>query len=81
MKKLLIITSLVAVSMLMAKPAHKGGGKHINKGSINSSLKGANSVVKPNKYKKYDKKYDKNFNKSRDRLERDVTKQVIKAVL
>ena len=83
MKKLLIITSLVAVSMLMAKPAHKGG-KPYNKGSVNSSLKGANSVVKPNKYKKHKKHKSKDIYKG-DRLkndiEREVTKSVIRSVL
>ena len=76
MNKLLLVLALTA-SVVMAKPAHKGGGKSYNKGSVHSSLKGANSVVKPNKYKKY----DKNFDKSRDSLERDVTNQVIKSVL
>ncbi len=80
MKKLLIISSLVAVSMLMAKPAHKGG-KPYNKGSVNSTLKGANSVVKPNKYKKHKSKDLYNNDRLKNDVEREVTKSVIKSVL
>jgi len=54
MNKILLI-ALLGLTMVMAKP--------INKGGVHSNLKGANSVVKPNKLKKYDKKYDKNYNK------------------
>ncbi|NOR54661.1 MAG: hypothetical protein GQ531_00485 [Sulfurovum sp.] len=77
MTKILLGLAVMA-SMTMAKP--------LNKGSVNSNLKGANSVVKPNKYKKYDKKYDKKYKKDykkhgSDKLERDVTKSVIKHAL
>jgi hypothetical protein len=83
MNKLLVILA-ITVTMVVAKPAHKGG-KPLNKGSVNSSLKGANSVVKPNKYK-HKNKYKKNNsildldNKS-NKLEKEVTKSVIKSVL
>ncbi len=81
MNKLLVIL-LIAVTMVVAKPGHKGG-KHLNKGSVNSSLKGANSVVKPNKYKnknKY-KKDNSILDNKNNKLEREVTKSVIKSVL
>ena len=85
MNKLLVIL-LIAVTMVVAKPGHKGG-KHLNKGSVNSSLKGANSVVKPNKYKNKNKnknKYKKDnsiLDNKNNKLEREVTKSVIKSVL
>jgi len=85
MNKLLVILA-IAVTMVVAKPAHKGG-KPLNKGSVHSSLKGANSVVKPNKYKNKNKnKYKKgnsilDLDKKNNKLEKEVTKSVIKAVL
>ena len=80
MNKLLVILA-IAVTMVVAKPGHGGhkGGKPLNKGSLNSSLKGANSVVKPNKLKKGDSILD--LDKSKNKLEREVQKEVIKAVL
>ena len=78
MNKLLLILT-IAISMLVAKPAYKGG-KPLNKGSVNSTLKGANSVVKPNKYKKYNKN-GKHYDKSKDKLERDITKSVVKSII
>ena len=77
MNKLLLILA-IAVTMVVAKPAHKGG-KHLNKGSVNSSLKGANSVVKPNKLKKNNDILD--LDKAGNKMERKVKKQAIKAVL
>ena len=85
MNKLLVILA-IAVTMVVAKPGHKGG-KPLNKGSVNSSLKGANSVVKPNKHKhKHKNQYKKNnsildLDKKNNKLEKEVTKSVIKAVL
>lgn len=81
MNKLLLILA-IAVTMVVAKPGHKGG-KPLNKGSVNSSLKGANSVVKPNKYKNKNKKGDSilDLDNKNNKLERDVTKSVIKSVL
>ena len=79
MNKLLVIL-LIAVTMVVAKPGHKGG-KHLNKGSVNSSLKGANSVVKPNKYKNKYKKDNSILDNKNNKLEREVTKSVIKSVL
>ena len=76
MNKLLVILT-IATSMLVAKPAHKGG-KPLNKGSVNSTLKGANSVVKPNKYKKHNKSSKKYYKE--DKLEKDVTKAVVKSI-
>jgi hypothetical protein len=83
MNKLLVILA-IAVTMVIAKPVHKGG-KPLNKGSVHSSLKGANSVVKPNKYK-HKNKYKKNnsilnLDKKNNKLEKEVTKSVIKAIL
>jgi len=78
MNKLLVILT-IAISILIAKPGHKGG-KPLNKGSVNSTLKGANSVVKPNKYKKYNKG-SKDYYKKGDKLERDVTKAVLKSII
>ena len=70
----IVLGLIVIASMTMAKPH--------NKGSVHSNLKGANSVVKPNKIKKYDKKYDKKYKKhASDKLEREVTKSVIKQAL
>ena len=77
MNKLLVIL-VIAVTMVVAKPGHKGG-KHMNKGSVNSSLKGANSVVKPNKIKKNNDILD--LDKSKNKMERKATKNVIKSVL
>ena len=67
----LFMVMMLALSMLAAKPVHKGG-KPLNKGSINSSLKGANSVIKPNKYKKHHKD-SKQYYKKGDKLEKEVT--------
>ena len=77
MNKLLVILA-IAVTMVVAKPAHKGA-KHLNKGSVHSNLKGANSVVKPNKIKKNNDILD--LDKSKNKMERKATKNVIKAVL
>lgn len=77
MNKLLLISAL-AVSVLIANPGNKGV-KKVNKGSVHSSLKGANSTVKPNKLKKGDSILD--IDKKNNKLEREVQKEVIKAVL
>ncbi len=77
MNKVLLIAAL-AVTVVIAKPAYKGN-KNLNKGTVNSSLKGANSVVKPNKVlKKNDsildldksakKAYKKSYKKSTKKL-------------
>ena len=79
MNKLLLISAL-AVSVLMANPGNKGV-KKLNKGSVNSSLKGANSIVKPNKLKKNGSKNILDLDKSKNKMERKATKEVIKAVL
>jgi len=78
MNKLLVIFT-IATSMVIAKQGYKGG-KPLNKGSVNSTLKGANSVVKPNKYKKYNKGSEKYYKKE-NKLEKDVTKAVVKSIL
>lgn len=78
MNKLLVILA-IAVTMVVANPAHKGGAKHLNKGSAHSNLKGANSVVKPNKIKKNNDILD--LDKAGNKMERKVKKQAIKAVL
>ena len=79
MNKLLIALALT-LTVVVAQPGAKHmnkGAKHINKGTTHSNLKGANSVVKPNKIKKGDDILDINSNK----LERKAKKEVIKAVL
>ena len=77
MNKLLLISAL-SVSVLLANPGHKAP-KHVNKGSVHSNLKGANSVVKPNKIKKNNDLLD--INSPTHKMERKVKKQAIKAVL
>ena len=81
MNKVLLIAAL-AVTVVIAKPAYKGA-KKLNKGAVNSSFKGANSVVKPNKVlkkndsildldkstkKAYKKAYKKDYKKSTKKL-------------
>lgn len=75
MNKILLIAAL-AVTVVIAKPAHKGN-KNFNKGSVNSTLKGANSVVKPNKVLK---KNDSilNLDKSTEKAYKKSTKKLLK---
>ena len=82
MNKLLMILT-IAITMVVAKPGHGGhkGGKPLNKGSVNSSLKGANSVVKPNKVKKHGSRDILDIDKQKHKMERKATKKAIKTVL